>query len=280
LVVAGRHIKGLGILELLLSDAQALTLSQKFYQRALSGDPHEIITDARAFLKRNSLAAYCDRVLPALHLAHLDADTGATSEDQQLKIQRVVVDVVSALSSRGLRLPRRRNGGSVLDDANVGHWLRQQREQVSGRWQGPLGVPPGSVVICLGLGSSADDLVAELLARLLLSQKIDARHFSPAELDAGLPAGADPDGVSIIYLVSAFPSPERERTDSLDRHAHEMFPYAHVVRVFCPGVTALLNVGESAGRTDRTASSLVQAMRMCTASPRPLATHHRTALSA
>ena len=77
--------------------------------------------------------------------------------------------------------------------------------------------------------------------------------------------------ISNFQLVSAFPSPERERIDSLDRHAHEMFPYAHVVRVFCPGVTALLNVGESASRTDRTASSLVQAMRMCTASPRPLA---------
>jgi predicted PurR-regulated permease PerM len=264
LVVAGRHIKALGILELLLSDAQALTLPQKFYQRALSADPHEIITDARAFLKQHSLAAYCDRVLiPALHLAHLDAETGATGEDHQLKIRRVVVKVVSALSSDGLKLPRRRYAGSVLDDANVGHWLRQQREQVSGRWQGPLGVPPGSVVICLGLGSPADDLGAELLARLLLSQKIDARHFSPAELDAGLPPGADPDGVSIIYLVSAFPSPERERTDSLDKHAHEIFPYAHVVRVFCPGVTALPNVGESAGRTDHTVSSLVQAMRVC-----------------
>ena len=281
LVVAGRHIKALGILELLLSDAQALTLPQKFYQRALSADPHEILTDARAFLKRNCLAAYCDRVLiPALQLARLDADTGAISEDQQLRIDRVIVHVVSALSSDNLKLPKWRYRGSVLDDASAGHWLREQREQVSGRWQGPLGVPPGSVVICLGLGSSADDLVAELLARLLLSQQIDARHFSPGELEAGLPAGADPDGVSIIYLVSAFPSRERERADSLDRHAHEMFPYAHVVRVFCPGVTALRSVGESAVRTDRTASSLVQAMQLCTASPRPLVAHPRKAVPA
>src|SRR3984893_2231470 len=281
LVVAGRHIKSLGILELLLSDAQALTLPQKFYQRALSADPHEILTDARAFLKRNCLAAYCDRVLiPALQLARLDADTGAISEDQQLRIDRVIVHVVSALSSASLKLPRWRYRGSVLDDASAGHWLREQREQVSGRWQGPLGVPPGSVVICLGLGSSADDLVAELLARLLLSQKIDARHFSPAELDAGLPPGADPDGVSIIYLVSGFPSPKRERADSLERRAHEMFPYAHLVRSFCPGVTALPNIGENAGRTDRTASSLVQAMRMCTASPRPFVAQPRTAVPA
>jgi predicted PurR-regulated permease PerM len=270
LLVAGRHVKALGILELLLSDARALTLPQKLYQRALSADPHEILTDARAFLKRDSLGAYCDRVLiPALHLARLDADTGAISDDQQLRIDRVIVHVVSALSRDNLKLPRWRYRGSALDDARAGHWLREQREQVSGRWQGPLRVPAGSVVICLGLGSSADDLAAELLARLLLSQKIDARHFSPEELDAGLPPGADPDGVCVLYLVSAFPSPERERADSLGRHAHEMFPYAHVVRVLCPGITVHpAHVDESAGRTDRAARSLVQAMQMCTASPR------------
>ena len=47
LLVAGRHVKGLGILELLLGNGQPLTLSQRFYQRALSGDPHEIIANAR-----------------------------------------------------------------------------------------------------------------------------------------------------------------------------------------------------------------------------------------
>lgn len=281
LVVAGRHIKALGILELLLSDAQALTLPQKFYQRALSADPHEIGADARAFLKRYSLAAYCDRVLvPAMHLARLDADTGAISDDEQLKINRVIVHVVSALSSDQLKLPRWRYRGSVLDDAGAGQWLREQREQVSGRWQGPLRVPAGSVVICLGLGSSADDLVAELLARLLLSQKIDARHFSPGELDAGLPTGADPDGVSLVYLVSAFPSRERDRADSLERHARELFPCAHVVRAFCPGFTALPNIGEGAGRTNRTVSSLVQAMQMCTVSAQPRAHHPRTDMPA
>ena len=281
LVVAGRHIKALGILELLLSDAQALTLPQKFYQRALSADPHEIGADARAFLKRYCLAAYCDRVLiPAMHLARLDADSGAISDDEQLKIDRVVVHVVSALSSDQLKLPRWRYRGSVLDDAGAGQWLREQRERVSGRWQGPLRVPAGSVVICLGLGSPADDLVAELLARLLLSQKIDARHFAPGELDAGLPAGADPDGVSLVYLVSAFPSRERDRADSLERHARDIFPCAHLIRTFCPGVTALPNVGESAGRTDRTVRSLVHAMQMCSVSTQPRPHHPRADMPA
>ena len=47
LLVAGRHLKGLGVLELLLGNRQPLTLPQRFYQRALSADPHEIIANAR-----------------------------------------------------------------------------------------------------------------------------------------------------------------------------------------------------------------------------------------
>src|SRR5208283_548748 len=188
---------------------------------------------------------------------------GRTSEDQHKKIRRVIVDVVAALSSQSLKLPRRPHRGSVLEDASAGRWLRQERELLSGRWQGPLGVPSGSVVICMGLGSSADDLAAELLVRLLRTEKIDARHFSPADVDAGLPPGADPEGVSILYLLSAFPGPERERADSISRQIREVFPRAYLVRVFCPGVTALPELGESAGNADHVTSSLVQAIQIC-----------------
>ena len=142
LLVAGRHMKGLGVLELLLGNAQPLTLPQRFYQRALSGDSHEIIADARAFLKNDSLAAYCDRVMiPALHFVRLDAEAGATCGDQQLKIRRVIVDVAAALSGNGPKILQRHSRGAVLEEMTAGRWLRRQREQLTGKWQGPLGVP-------------------------------------------------------------------------------------------------------------------------------------------
>jgi predicted PurR-regulated permease PerM len=48
LLVAGRHMKGLGVLELLLGNATPLTSPQKFHQQmAHSGDSHEIIADAQ-----------------------------------------------------------------------------------------------------------------------------------------------------------------------------------------------------------------------------------------
>jgi predicted PurR-regulated permease PerM len=265
LVVAGRHMKSLGTLELLLSDARTLTLPQRLYQRALSGDPHEILADARTFLKRDSLAAYCDRVLiPALHFAHLDTEAGASGQSHQARIRSVIVDVISGLSSKPLRLPRQRHRGSVLENVDPGRSLRQQREKVSGKWQGPLGVTPGSVVICMGLRLPDDDLAAELLVRLLRLQGIDARHFSPADVDGGLPLGAEPNGVSIVYLVSAFPGPERERAEAVSQQIRQLLPLSSVVTVSCPGVTVQAEPGESNANGDHTANSLVQAIQICT----------------
>ena len=264
LMVAGRHMKGFGVLEVLLGNAQPLTLPQRFYQRALSEDPHEIIANARTFLKTNSLAAYYDRVIiPALHLVRLDAEAGATTEGQQLKIRRVVVDVATALSGNDPKFPHRRNRGAVLDEGSAGRWLRQQREQLTGKWQGPLGVPPGSIVIGIGLGSPADDLATELLIRLLRSERIDARHFSAADIDAGLPPGADADGVAFAFLVSAFPSPERERAESLCLQLYELLPQATLTRIFCPGVAALSRSGNSSNHPESTVSSLGQAIEIC-----------------
>ena len=264
LLVAGRHTKALSVLEVLLGNAQPLTLPQRAYQRALSGDPHEIIADARTFLKSDSLAAYCDRVMiPALNLARLDAETDAITEDQQLKIRRVIVHVAAALGGNKLKVRQRRHRGAVLEELTAGHWLRQQREQLTGKWQGPLGVPAGSIVICMAMGSPADDLAAEMLVRMLRRERIDARHFSPAEIDAGLPPGAAPDGVAIAFLVSAFPSPERERARSINQRLRELLPEANLIRVFCPGVTVPPEPGNGAGNPESTVNSLGQAIEIC-----------------
>jgi hypothetical protein len=149
----------------------------------------------------------------------------------------------------------------VLDEVNPGRWLRQKREQLTGKWQGPLGVPRGSIVICMALGSPADELATELLVRLVCGEKIDARHFSSADIDAGLPPGADPDGVAVVFLVSAFPSPERERADSISRRVHELLPQANVIRVLCPGVGPLAKSSDK-GIAEPTAGSLGEAVQI------------------
>jgi hypothetical protein len=63
--------------------------------------------------------------------------------------------------------------------------------------------------------------------------------------------------------VSAFPSAERDRADSLSKQVRELLPRAYVVRVFCPGVAALSESGNGAGNSEPTVNSLGQAIEIC-----------------
>jgi hypothetical protein len=264
LLVAGRHIKALSLLDVLLGDTQALTMPERFYQRALSADSAEIIASAREFLKRNTFADYCDLVLlPALHLARIDLLAGAISADQQAKVRGAMVAVIGAIGGESRKLPRRHRQSSVLAAGSVGLELRRQREQISGRWQGPLVVPAGSVMLCVGLGSMADDLATELLVRILREQKIDARHMSLEDMAAVPPPNAA-DAVAIVYVVSAFPSEERGRGEATVEELRRRFPQACIVAVFLPGMLLQpepVVVGVSGA--DKAASSLGHAMQIC-----------------
>jgi predicted PurR-regulated permease PerM len=265
LVVAGRHIKALSLLDVLLSDNQALTMPQRFYQRALSADSDEIIASARAFLKRNSFATYCDLVLmPALSVARLDLKAGAISAEQQVRVRNVIATVIGAIGGEGRRFRWRPSRGSVLDQSSAGRRLRTQREQLTGPFQGPLSVPPGSVMLCVGLGSAADDLAAELLVRILRNEKVDARHLSIEDLHAPPPADASAGSISVVCLVSAFPSEERQRGESVAETVRQRFPGACLVTVFLPGI--LLQPGptmDSIRSADKAATSFGDAVQIC-----------------
>jgi predicted PurR-regulated permease PerM len=265
LVVAGRHIKALSLLDILLGDNQALTMPQRFYQRALSGDSQEIIAAARVFLKRNSFATYCDVVLiPALGLARLDLDSGAISAQQQTLVRDVMVAVIGAIAGEGRKFSRRPARGSVLDHPGVGRVLRTQREQTHGPFQGPLSVPPGSIMLCIGMGSTADDLATELLVRILRDQKVDARHLSIDDMNAPLPPDALPGSVAVVYLVSAYPSEERKRCEPVAARVRERFPAVRLVTVFLPGM--LLQTGpviETVATADKAATSFGHAVQIC-----------------
>jgi predicted PurR-regulated permease PerM len=263
LVVGGRHIKALVFLDLLLGDAQALTLPQKFYQRAISGDSQEIILNARAFLKNNSFADYCDRVLlPALHMGLLDLEMGAISQDQQNKIRDVIVTVVSTIDGSPV-VRSRRSAGSVLEHTNSGRMLRQQRERLAGPYQGPVKVARGSVTICVAMGSMADDIASELLVRILREQKLDARHFSVADLDVGVPAETTPGAVAIVCLVSAFPSIEREQSEAVAERVRHLLSGALIVNVFLPGLSANADFTPPVGSADFAVATIVHAVQVC-----------------
>ncbi len=90
-------------------------------------------------------------------------------------------------------------------------------------------------MVCIGLGSNIDDLGAELLTRTLLADKLDARHFALEDAAQDLPPDATPDAVAIVYLVSAYPSPERQNSGAVVEGARQRLPGAQLVKVFLPG---------------------------------------------
>jgi len=270
LVVAGRHVKALDLLNILLGDAPALTMPQRVYQRALSGDAGEIISEAREFLKRKSFAAYCDSVLlPALQLARIDLASGAISPAQQSAVKLAIVTVVESLDSHESKWTRWRRRTSVLDSMSIGASLRLHREEAYGRWQGPLSVPPGSVVLCMSLGAMANDLSTELLTRILRDLHIDARHVSVEDF-AAFDAQSHPDltrnAVSMVYVVSTNPTRERDAFDDAVATVRKRLPEACIVGVLFPEPLAAAEVTlPPNAELNETVSSLEQAAQQAIA---------------
>jgi predicted PurR-regulated permease PerM len=201
LVVAGRHVRTLEPIAILLGDAPAVSGAQRFYQRILSGDIAAIIHDGHAFLERSSFARYCDHVLlPGIVLAATDTRSGQMEKSQEGRIRNAIADVAATLTpvSSGPPKSRHRRDVSLLD-ASVGAHLRQMREARLGRWQGALDVPAHSIVLCAGLASARDDLLSELLVRALREAGIDARNISIGA-DTETPGPDKADLVSTVFV--------------------------------------------------------------------------------
>jgi hypothetical protein len=90
-------------------------------------------------------------------------------------------------------------------------------------------VPPGSVALCIGLGSMRDDLVTELLVRILRTQDIDARHLSLEDVDRGPPPGASSDGIAMVFVVTTAPADEWARISDILPRLRERFADAEFV---------------------------------------------------
>ena len=263
LVVVGRHVRAFTLLGILLGDTPALTLPQRFYQRALSGDADEIIAAARIFLRQRSFARYCDVVLlPALQLAQTDLAQKAIGPEQLVKARTAVIRVIESLGREAPSQPRWRRRTSVLDDDNLAHYLRQQRENIAGRWQGPLAVAPGSIVLCVGSGNQYDDVATEILVRILRELRIDARHVSVKDIEdfqAEDHPEATPNAVSMIHVVNAAGAGGWVSGEAVAREIRKRFAEVVMTAVLLPHLLETQEPTELGKDVDRVAQSFEQA---------------------
>jgi hypothetical protein len=84
-------------------------------------------------------------------------------------------------------------------------------------------------VLCVSLGSMRDDLVTEILVRILRDLEIDARHLSVQDIERGPPPGATAGGVALLFVVSAYPALEWERVKAIVGALRNRFAAATIV---------------------------------------------------
>ena len=166
LVVLGRHVEHLQVLEVLLGDRPALAPEESFYQRILADDPDEAAHQAEGFLKSKSLLAYYDEVaMRGLALAQLDVNRGALDHAHRVRIKEAVEWVIDYLSDHddtpAPALDEGESEAAALPPALL-----------------PETLAPGwreSAVLCIAGRGSLDEAAAGMLVQLLARQGIGAR---------------------------------------------------------------------------------------------------------
>jgi predicted PurR-regulated permease PerM len=250
LVVAGRHVRVLEPISILLGDPPGLTAGLRLYQRALSGETREIVSAAQAYLRRSNFARYCDQVLlPGLRLAATDFRAARIGGDQQERVRLTVAtaaDSISALTAHaGAR--RRRRSTSLLD-ANVGAHLHEARAQRLDRWKGALEQTAPSVVLCVGLGFVWDELLSDLLARALRDEGIYSRSLA---LEPGAQPPESQDGERVSTLILPYPLEEDlEAWQAAARALHVTHPQAMLLTVRPPAEHGVAHDVAIAGQVD------------------------------
>ncbi len=148
LVVMGRHVPRLSFLTVLLSDEEALTPAEDCYHRLLRPGDEDETEFVQEYLERNSIASLFDSVfIPVISVAEIDARQGSLDQDQLVKVEQSLRDIIEDLA---LRSP---------DDASVTPAVSSSKgsEIAERRYN----------VYCLGARAERDQLASGMLAHLL-----------------------------------------------------------------------------------------------------------------
>jgi predicted PurR-regulated permease PerM len=260
LVVAGRHVRALEPISILFGEAPGLTAGLRLYQRALSGEPGEIVAAARVYLRRSNFARYCDQILlPGLALAAADFRVGRIGSEQQDRIRLTIAAVAESLSAvqRHEGASRKRRSTSLLE-ANVGAHLHALRDQGLGRWHGAPPLRAAQGVLCAGLGSTRDDVLTQLLVQALRDEGIHAAGLSLARTLA-TPHEGTSDPFSTVFL--AYPLADtQDAWQAAAQDVRDSFPKAMLLTIKLPLEEAVADEAVVQGHVDLVVRSFSEAV--------------------
>src|SRR6185503_21308728 len=98
LVVMGKYVPQLAVLDVLLGDKPVLDPTARIYQRLIAGDDEEAAELALEYLKERPVEAVYDQILiPALTEAECDWHRGKLDDTRHLWIRQGLKEIVQAL---------------------------------------------------------------------------------------------------------------------------------------------------------------------------------------
>jgi len=161
LVVMGRYIPSLAFLSILLGDEPVLPPHVQFYQRLLANDQNEARQILEEYLKEKPLEElFSSVIIPALSLAEEDRHRDVLDEETQNFIYQSTREITEDLGDNPAESPGEDNADSR---AELSINPSQEADHVD--------------VLCIPARDDADDVVAMLLARLLIRQGQSARSI-------------------------------------------------------------------------------------------------------
>lgn len=236
-VVLGRHVPGLGILDLLLGDQPALSDAERIYQRLLAGDRFEALDLAERFEGEHGFERLADEVfLPVLRLAERDRERQSLEPAGQERVASLIEDI-----------------GADLADVDPHGFSPPDSEATE---------PPRPRALCVGGRHALDLASAGVLGRALELAGIDAKVVPAAALRpvrAGTPDAARPQVVLVAYLSP--PTPQHLRR--LERRAG-MLLGAELPVLTCLWTRSFIPAPGNGGETETFSSvaAAVEAMRV------------------
>jgi predicted PurR-regulated permease PerM len=204
LVVMGKYVPQLAVLDILLGDNPVLDPTTRVYQRLIAGDDEEAAELALEFLKERPLEAVYDQILiPALAQAECDWHRGKLDDVRHLRIREGLNEIVQALGEQ--------QQSEDSDDASAatvraakGQFDRQAPSSKEPAARSPL--PQGSRVNvrCLPAHDEADQIVGMMLAQVLQRRGFAVSVPDTVSLASEMVASIDAE-LTDLMVISALP---------------------------------------------------------------------------
>ena len=179
LVVLGRYVPQLGFLNIMLGDAPALSLRERYYQRILALDYHESSEIVAKALKEGSVEQlYTDILAPALSLAERDRQTGDLVETQRVFLLQTVREAVEELGEKA------RTPDEAAADA---------------------GTPAKAHVWCVPAEDDADEIAGMMFAQMLTARGYTAETLPAGEVSEDVLRRVTEDAADAILISAVAP---------------------------------------------------------------------------